>query len=167
MADANLTPELLRQLLDYDPETGVFTNRVKRGKSRSYPGEVAGHLHKFGYRVTTIRYVRYPEHRLAWLYVHGTWPTGEIDHINGNRADNRIANLRDVTPQINQENRRIAHQGSRTGLLGVYPSSKGDKWISRIRVQGKVNHLGTFDCPDAAHAAYIEAKRRLHKGCTI
>lgn len=162
--EAKLTAERLRELLNYDPETGVFTWRVSR-RATARPGSVAGTITPKGYRAIWIG-ANYRAHRLAWLYVYGVWPTHEIDHIDGNRANNAIANLRDVTRSVNHENLRRARSDSAHGFLGVSPF-KGKWWKARITVNGKWQHLGTFKTPEEAHAAYLEAKRRLHVGCTI
>jgi hypothetical protein len=162
--EAKLTAERLRELLNYDPETGVFTWRVSR-RATARPGSVAGTITPKGYRNIWIG-GNYRAHRLAWLYVHGKWPDHEIDHIDGNRANNAIANLRDVTRSVNHENLRCARSDNAHGLLGVSPS-KGKRWKTSITVNGKWQHLGTFKTPEEAHAAYLEAKRRLHVGCTI
>lgn len=159
-----LTPDRLRELLVYTPETGVFTNRTPRKKIRV--GDVAGAIDKSnGYAKITIDRSHYYAHRLAFLYMTGAWPVNHVDHINGERADNRWANLRDVSRTVNQQNMRRASKTSRSGLLGAF--KKRDRWESRIRVQGTVRHLGVFGSPEEAHAAYITAKRQAHPGCSI
>jgi hypothetical protein len=90
---AKLTAERLRKRLRYDAETGLFTRRV--GSGHAHAGDMAGSVHSTGYVRICIDGGRYTAHRLAWLYVHGVWPSGQIDHINRNRSDNRIANLRE------------------------------------------------------------------------
>ena len=166
MAKADLTAERLRELLHYDPETGVFTWRVNRGRTAK-AGSQAGSPHD-GYVQITVDGREYKAHRLAWLYVHGVWPVGQIDHRFGIRNDNRIGELRDVTPSVNSQNQRIAKRSNKSsGLLGAYWHNVSNKWMAHIGVAGKKIHLGMFDTAEAAHAAYIEAKRRLHAGCTI
>jgi hypothetical protein len=162
-----VTQARLRELLHYDPETGVFTNTPARG--RRYAGLVVGAPTRAGYLHCTINNKFYSMHRLAWFYVHGEWPKGEIDHINGDRKDNRLANLRDVDRHINHQNLRGPMASNRgSGILGVYPANKCvDRWQSRIRVNGKPVHLGTFATKEQAHAAYVTAKRKFHEGCTI
>jgi hypothetical protein len=98
---------------------------------------------------------------------HGEWPAQQIDHINMNRTDNRIANLRSVSPRVNSENRRTAQSQNLVGLRGVSWRDHCKKWRSRITVHGVEHRLGQFDTAEDAHAAYLEAKRRLHEGCTI
>ncbi len=164
MAKADISAQRLRELLAYDPQTGVFTRLVNRAKFRA--GEVAGSYCK-GRLSVRVAGVTYYAHRLAWLYVNGEWPDGYIDHINGDPADNRIANLRVVTMAVNNQNRRSPRKDNRSsGLMGVYRRNSGN-WCSAIRLDGKQYHLGTFASADLAHAAYLVAKRRLHEGCTI
>lgn len=107
----------------------------------------------------------YVQHRLAWLYMHGRWPSGDIDHINGNRSDNRFSNLRDVATQTNSENRRCAQKNNKAGLLGVTKRRNG--YEARIRVLGRLIYLGLYDTPERAHEVFLQAKRERHAGCTI
>lgn len=159
-----LTLEQVRELLDYDPNTGLLTWRKTRtGTARS--GTVAGTPNLHGYVVVRIYKRHYQAHRLAWLLSTGAWPTQMIDHIDGIRTNNRISNLRDVSRTTNLENRHRAQANSRSGLLGV--CQYGNSWAANIRVKGKQLYLGRFDTPEAAHAAYLSAKRNLHEGCTI
>src|SRR6185369_5842834 len=101
--------------------------------------------------------------------VHGEWPKHDIDHINGDIIDNRIANLRDVPRLLNMQNQRRAQAKNATGFLGVTQDKKRGTYHPKIRIPGEKNprHLGTFRTAEAAHEAYLEAKRKLHAGCTI
>jgi hypothetical protein len=128
-------------------------------------GDVAGTVNNNGYRLIRVGDGRYRAHRLAWLYTHGAWPTGEIDHINGIRDDNRLANLRDVTVSVNQQNRKRAASNGSTGLLGV--STAKARYRAAIALNGRTTYLGSFDTAEEAHAAYVTAKRELHEGCTL
>lgn len=166
MAKANVTAQRLRELLHYDPETGVFTWRV-RLSNRVKVGGVAGTVNTWGRAQIAIARNFYYAHRLAWLHIHGEWPAQEIDHIDGDPLNNRIANLRDVGRVTNQQNLRKAAQRNRAGMLGALWHGQNKAWRARIMVDGKSISLGCFKTPEEAHAAYIEAKRRLHKGCTI
>lgn len=161
MAKADLTAQRLRELLHYDPETGVFTWRVAcRGTAA---GDVAGCVIDGGYIRITIDKRFHRSHRLAWLYMTGTWPANDIDHIDGNPSNNALANLRDVTRSVNLQNRRAAMGHNTTsGVLGV--SSKRNKWRARIKVDGRHVSLGHFDTIEEAQAAYLEAKRAHHPG---
>lgn len=160
-----LTQERLKSVLDYNPETGVFVWKEWRGGT-AYAGTVAGRTSN-GYVGISVDRRRYPAHRLAWLYVTGGWPVDEIDHINGSKADNRWANLRQADRVLNNQNRRVAHRGSEVNFLGVARVSNGTKFRAAIRTNGKLRHLGTFATPEQAHAVYLDAKRREHAGCTI
>lgn len=117
-----------------------------------------------GYKHVTVDGRIYRAHRLAWFYVHGKWPD-QIDHLNGDRADNRLANLREVDTKTNTHNQLSAHRNNRSGLMGVV--RRGDKYQAQIRVNGKKVNIGTFSSPGAAHAAYLEAKRIHHPGAKI
>ena len=164
MAAAILTQARLRDLLHYEPETGAFMWRAT-GKGRPPLGAPAGLVDKqSGYRCICVGGRKYA-HRLAFLYMTGSWPLHLVDHINGDRSDNRWCNLRDMPRIINQQNRRTATSGSASGLLGAH--KKRGRWSSQIKVRGQLVKLGVFDTAQDAHNAYIAAKRRFHEGCTI
>jgi len=159
-----LTQDRLQQLFNYDPQTGAFTRRVKTCNSIPIDSPV-GAEDRHGYRRVKIDRKSYFLHRLAWLYVYGVMPTLHIDHINGMVGDNRIANLREVTREMNLQNQRRAQRGTRSGLLGAYPN--GRKWRAAIQTNGVYRTLGNFDTAEEAHAAYLAAKRTEHATCTI
>lgn len=161
---SDLTQDQLKQALHYDPETGVFVWRRKPCKNRE-AGSLAGNTQNTGYRVIRVNGTLYKAHRLAWLYVHGCWPSQYIDHINGQKADNRIENLREATHAENMENRLRAHANNKLGVLGV-TKEKG-RFVARIRVSGRLLHVGAYATAEAAGSAYISAKRSLHSACTI
>ena len=169
MAKADLTAARLRELLDYNPETGVFTWRARPEHTRMKPGQIAGWVEKARGRITVeVDGRNHKAHRLAWLHTHGEWPAGVIDHKNGNPADNRLTNLRDTTQRINLQNQRRARSTSNSGVLGAHWCERDGGWHSSIGNDGKVFSVGrNFSTPEEAHAAYIAAKRRLHEGCTI
>jgi hypothetical protein len=167
MKRENLTQEQLKAALHYDPSTGVFTRLVDSGGRGGRKGSAAGYINDQGYVLIAVHSVQYRAHRLAWLYMTGAWPAGEVDHKNGVRADNWWANLRDVPTKVNAQNKRRAQKNSKTGLLGVSWDKKKGNYTARIKVDGRYPTLGSFDTPEAGHAAYVEAKRRLHEGCTI
>lgn len=156
MANSDLTADQVRKSFDYDPETGVMTG--KRGKP-------IGAITKKGYLRIMVGHNSYMVHRLAWLWVHGAWPAGQIDHINGDPKDNRISNLRDVSAAVNVQNQRHPQRSNQLGVLGV--RQFGGKFRATITVNGRWRHLGLFETPELAHAAYLAAKRELHPGCTI
>lgn len=157
-----ISAERARELLCYDKDTGIFNWRVDRSNIKA--GTEIKCLSN-GYVQIQINSKGYRAHRLAWLYTYGEWPKLFIDHINGDRSDNRISNLRDVSAQINSQNVRAASRGSEAGLLGVTANKK--RWSAGVIVDRKRIHLGTYDTPEQAHEAYLVAKRRLHEGCTI
>jgi hypothetical protein len=159
-----LTAERLREALTYDSVTGVFT-WIKPPSWRVKIGDVAGSLASIGYVYIKLDNYKYLAHRLAWFYVHGIWPVDQIDHINGDRANNKIINLRSVSRSVNLQNQRQARSHNSTGFLGVSPHRK--KFAARIGVDGKYTYLGSFNTPELAHAAYVDAKRALHPGNTL
>lgn len=167
----DLTADFVRDSLAYDSETGTFTwlSDLKTGRGRVFisAGSVAGSLTNMGYIQIGLLGKRYMAHRLAWLVMTGVWPDGDIDHIDGNPANNQWANLRDVGHMVNLENQRHAQRGSRSGILGATYQPARNKWQARICIQKKQYHLGHFDSAELAHAAYLQAKRQHHAGCTI
>ena len=167
MADRNsLTAARLRELLHYDPELGWFMWRVTRTFT-AVAGAVAGRINPKGYVSIKINGYTYLAHRLAWLYVHGIWPDKDIDHWDTSESNNCFSNLREATPRLNNENRRVANRDNATGFLGVCFHKKAGKFQASIKVAGKHLHLGLYQTAELAHAAYITAKRREHAGCTL
>lgn len=162
-----ITQLLLQHRLTYDPITGIFVWKNPAKYRLAYAGKEAGSLHVHGYIKISIDSLSYPAHRLAWLYVHGTFPIDCIDHINGIRNDNRIANLRAVNRKANAENRRKARAGHATGFLGVVWRPRNGKYEARININKKYKYLGLFSTPEEAHDAYLRAKRIHHTACTI
>ena len=159
---APLTAERLRELFAYDSSTGLFTRKVST-TNRVKVGDVAGSPNQKGYINIMVDGRLYPAHRLAWLYEHGIWPQGQIDHINGVKADNRIANLREATNGQNMQNMRSARADNGSGMLGVRWHERDKRWHARIMLDGKAKHLGSFGSPEEAQTAYLAAKRKLHK----
>ena len=162
-----LTAERARQLVSYDEETGAITWLVSR-PGRCRIGGLAGSVNAQGYVMLSLDGQRYCGHRVAWLHVHGCWPSGQIDHIDGDRSNNALRNLRDVPSGINSQNQRRARVTNRQGALGVGTVAKTGKYHARITVRGVTHGLGyAFNTIEEAHAAYVEAKRRLHEGGTL
>lgn len=162
-----LTQSRLREVLEYQPETGIFI-RISGYQKRI--GKVAGRVHpKRGYREIHIDGKLYYAHRLAWLYMTGEWPKDEVDHKNHIRDDNKWSNLRDVTASVNQQNRIACQKNSKSGFLGVkkHERCKSRPWQAQIKSNGKILSLGYFSTPEEAHEAYINAKRIYHSGCII
>lgn len=161
-----LTHARLLQMLRYDPKSGEFAwINDRSGKGSGRKRVVAGSMHSAGYVSIRLDRSLYLAHRLAWFYVTGAWPEWQIDHIDGVRTNNAWSNLREVDNQVNQENQRKAQSSNKTGLLGV--SANRDRWSASIKADGQRNYLGTYDTPELAHAAYLDAKRKLHRGCRI
>lgn len=153
-----ITRDELIELLQYDPATGSFTWARDVGY-RFKSGQKAGHTHSCGYVVIRIRRRQYMAHRLAWLYMTGDWPS-EIDHTNGIKSDNRFSNLRSCTKTQNQAN-KLKGRTNTSGYVGVAAGYKG-KWNARIRVSGRLIHLGTFPTAEAASKAYMAAAEAVH-----
>ena len=159
-----LTANKLRKLLHYYPMIGIMVWRVSKGTARA--GNTAGTIHHTGYRDISVAHKKYKAHRLAWLYIHGTWPEGEIDHINGILDDNRLDNLRVVTRSQNMQNQRRARIDNKVGMLGVR-IIRG-KFVAYVGVGNKkYKYIGSYPGASEAHNAYIVAKRELHSSCTI
>lgn len=159
-----VTPDYLRQILHYEPSTGVFTRKVTLC-GRALAGSVVGVRGFGGYLTVKIDDRRYSLHRLAWLYMTGAWPTDQVDHIDGDPANNRFSNLREASSQLNCRNRRRAKRTSSTGLIGV--GAQYGKFQASIKVNGKKQHLGTFATKEAAHAAYVATRNRLFPDCAL
>ena len=155
-----LTAERLKELLNYDPNTGVFTWRVRRGFTAP-AGGVAGTKDSRGYIQIGVDRTLYLAHRMAWFYTHGCWPENALDHINRVRTDNRIAKLRPATHALNNQNasRRV---DNKSGATGVYYNKKLSKWQAHIRINRKSRHLGMFLTFEQALVARQNAERELH-----
>lgn len=124
---------------------------------------------KNGYVFVGIDHHVYTAHRLAWLMSYGRWPESGLDHINGDRADNRLSNLRAVSQAVNAQNQRRAHTDNASGFLGVtrVKDSAVRPYVAQITHNGKVRRIGAFETPELAYAAYLEAKRLTHSGGTL
>lgn len=144
---------VLRAALTYAPETGVFFN--KRSQRACVLKD------RYGYVRLSVLGVDLLAHQVAWAFTHGAWPDGEVDHINGVRDDNRIANLRIVGRSENKQNSRLAHRDNATGLLGVSALKPG-KFRAQIMIQGRKLMLGVFGTAQEAHEAYMAAKAQHH-----
>lgn len=158
-----LLPERLRQVISYDEMEGTFVWRMSNS-ARAPIGSPAGGVTSYGYLAIRVDKRLYLAHRLAWLYVYGDWPEFVIDHINGNKLDNRISNLRDVRRQTNNENRKAANRNSKSGCLGVHWSRQQGMWQARLMINRRSVHVGFFREVSSARDAYFEAKKRIHEG---
>ena len=150
------TQELLKEILNYNPETGIFTwKKVLSSLSRIKVGQEAGTITEEGYVAIGIGRRQYPAHRLAWLYMTGKLPKHQIDHRDKNRTHNWWANLREATHSQNQMNKRSTRKT--LGLKGTTYSSRHKKWHAQIRINKKTIYLGYYDTTEEAHLAYAFA----------
>lgn len=169
--EEKLTPERLRRLLECDPVTGALIwlergremfscDRLWRSWNTRYAGRIAFTArHVEGYRAGCVLQKHLLAHRVIWMIVHGKIPDGyEIDHINGDRSDNRLANLRAVAPGENQKN-NCAPINNTSGVVGVSWFKREGKWRARIKVRSKEMHLGLFDNFDEAVRVRKQAEK--------
>lgn len=154
-----MTADEVRRLLDYDPVTGVFTWRVNPG-GKARIGKVAGTTDVYGYTIIRYRGKGYKAHRLAWIHHFGSEPAGLIDHINHDRSDNSIANLRDVDAHINANHIRPGIAG-RSGVRGVSWFSQYARWKAMFQYKHKIHFVGHFDTVADAAAALEAARERV------
>lgn len=159
-----LTQARLQELAVYDPVSGIFTRRISRGKWRA--GSRMGSKMVSGYIAIHVDGRDYYAHRLAFLYMCARFPDGTIDHVNGDRGDNRFTNLRDVREKVNHENQRRAKSDNKLGVLGVHFDAKRNRYVAQVQ-SGDVRVGRRFKTLAEATAYYLETKRRLHVGCTI
>lgn len=168
---ATLTPDLLRQIVDYDPETGNLTWRerpadlfknemaAKRWNAR-FAGKPAFTATAVGYYQGNIFRRPYYAHRIAWAAYYGEWPDGSIDHINHCKTDNRITNLRDVNHKANCRNQSLSTR-NKSGVTGVWWDQTRSKWLAYIRPNGRKIHIGYFDDFATAVEARTAFDRKL------
>lgn len=148
-----ITQELLKELFNYDQESGIFTRKVNRANNKVKSGDVVGVISSCGYLYVGIGHKRYFLHRLAWLYVYGSFPIGHIDHINRAPADNRISNLRVATNQQNAFNTKIRSDNS-SGHKGVHWNKLSNNWRVRACLNQKHISLGCYKIKEDAIKAY-------------
>jgi len=152
-----LTLKRLKELIHYDPKTGIFT-RIKSRRD-GWTGRRADRPSDDGYCDVYVQEIRPLAHRLAWFYMTGEWPVDALDHKNGNRADNRFSNLRPANARLNAVNRKAI---GRSGFKGVYWHKRVEKWGTSI----KGHHLGFFRTKKEAAAAYLGAAKIIYKEFT-
>ena len=164
-----LTQEYLKEILDYDLESGILVWK-RREEKRNYDktlnsklaGKRAGCIEKDGYRQIRLDKQYYREHRIIWFWMTGSWPKDQIDHKNGIRDDNRWNNLREATPYENQQN-RISRKQSISKYIGVYYQKGTNKFQAKICINNKRIFLGYYDTAEEALKAYSEAKSQYHQ----
>jgi hypothetical protein len=161
-----LTIARLKEVADYNPDTGIFIRKIRTSMNTKV-GDKLGSLNNNGYMYAMIDYETFSIHHLSWFYVYGVMPMHCIDHINGIKTDNRISNLRDIPFINNMQNERKARVNSTSGYLGVRWRKDRSKWVATLRVNGKAKRLGSFDNKEDAYQCYLEAKRLYHPGFTL
>lgn len=147
----------LRQALEYNPHSGEFTWRVARANRK--PGDAAGNVGPNGYRTVTVNYRSHYAHHLAIAFSSGVFPQhgSHVDHINGDKSDNRIENLRVVTPSCNGLNRHKPNRNNTSGIRGVSFDSRRHSWLAQICIDGRYSYLGRFKTREQAAAAWERA----------
>jgi hypothetical protein len=158
-SNETLSQDLLKDLLHYEPETGLFTWKVDRG-SVKLKGKATGYLGNVGYMRITINRKCYLSHRLAFLYMTGSIPP-QVDHINGIRSDNRWSNLRSCNNAQNNQNVRLSKNNT-SGIKGVSWAKNVSKWIVQIGVGGKNIRLGIYEDIELAELVIKEAREHYH-----
>ena len=163
--------DVLRQAFVYDPERGTLIWKLRPPShfkcsqaagawNTKYAGSVAGAVNKDGYIQLNLGDKTFLAHRLIWALVHGQWPPDQIDHIDGDRQNNKLSNLRTATPLENQRNLK-RHRGNSSGFTGVqYRPLHNKPWSARISVRGELKYLGSFRCVTAAWVERERANRR-------
>ncbi len=156
--ESRITAEMVRAAFHYNTKTGKLIRRERN--NRSAAGTEAGRLNHHGYRIVNIGCRSFAAHRIVWLHVYGAWPKGLIDHVNGRKSDNRIANLREANYSENGRNRK-PNRTNKTGVLGVWWSLRKERYIAHIAHHGKKYNLGIFKTIEEATAARVAAEKRL------
>lgn len=162
--DPKITSTFVRGLFDY--VDGQLIWKVQYATCIRV-GWVAGSFNARGYGKVRIDNRHYQLHRLIWLHQHGEWPSGYVDHIDGNPRNNRIENLRDVSVSVNGQNQRRAMVHNTCGFLGVTFEKQTRKFKAHININGRPKTLGRFPTAEEAHRVYLDAKRQHHAGCTV
>jgi hypothetical protein len=152
--------ERLAEVFRYDPGTGELRWNMHRSQ-RFKPGDLAGARTAAGYREVMIDRSHCKVHRVAWALTYGEWPQWPVDHIDGNRSNNAICNLREITESGNSHNVHVPRAHNKTGYLGVWQVAKNQRFVAEIRSNGVKHHIGYFDTAEEAHAAYLKKKKEL------
>lgn len=173
---ANITAEQVRAMLEYNENTGEFRwkprtpdmfedgNQGRAANAKAWntklSGKIAGVRCGNGYTAIAIKNKKYYAHRLAILMVTGKWPNHQVDHVNGDRSDNRLCNIREASQYENMQNCTFSTNNS--GYTGVSFKAKTIRWIAQINAYGKQIYLGSFKTKEEAAKAYLKAKSKLH-----
>ena len=157
---------VIQEFMKYDKTTGQLTWIKKVGRKIN-PGMRVGSKNNRGYVEFDLYGKRYRAHRVIWAISTGSDTDLQIDHINGDKSDNRVSNLRAVTCSVNMQNQRAAKVTSKTGILGASPKKGTGRFVAQIKANGLARYIGVFDTAEEAGHAYLSAKRRLHEGCTL
>ena len=156
----------ISDFVNYDRKTGIFT--WKRTTGNTVSGHIAGTTSKKGYVCITIKNKTYLAHRLAWAICTGGDISGVvIDHIDGNKSNNEISNLRIGNQGQNCQNRKSGNKNNTSGYIGVFLDKRRGSWSAQITKNRKVKSFTGFKTPEEASEAYLNAKRELHEFCTI
>lgn len=155
----NLTADKLRELMLYDPENGTFKWKAKRNGVRRYT--IPGRLSANGYWRIRVNHENHLSHRLAWLYMTGQWPKYWIDHIDGNKLNNKFSNLRECTPSQNHQNKKTM-SNNKTALKGSWFDKANKKYKAAISINGIQITIGYFNTVEEAHNAYCKAAKELY-----
>jgi len=160
-----LSFEVADSHIQYCARTGAFTWKSSVGGV--VVGQPAGYINSNGYMVIGFAGQKFRLHRLAWMLTHGSWPIGVIDHVNGDRTDNRLANLREVSQAVNLQNMRVPTKANTSGFLGVYWSGKRKGFMAAVHLGKKGKRRGPYKTAERAYVAYVDLKRKHHVGCTL
>jgi len=167
-----ITPEYIRKILAYDPETGNLVwlrrelragfERIDKGWNKRFAGcPVAFRRHRHGHGQIEIHCKNFMLHRVAWVHYYGEWPRGHLDHINGDPSDNRIRNLREATQSQNMMNAAI-RSDNRSGVKGVSWSKKEMRWYAYINKNKKMISLGRYESLEDAIVARLNGEKIYH-----
>lgn len=163
--EVRVSVDRLRELLTYDPETGLLRWRV--GYGMAVAGSTAGARTWAGYIAVGIDGEKFRAHRVAWALVYGEWPEHTIDHLDGDRCNNKLANLRCVSHAVNMQNMRKPTVRNTSGYLGVYWSDRRGGWMAAVTTAGKKRRWGPYKTRERAYETYVIRKRQYHEGCTL
>lgn len=155
-----ITQSELKELLDYNKDTGIFTWK-KRTSNRIKVGSIAGNLHNKGYIELKVNGIRFLCHRLAWFYEYDELPT-LIDHINGDKADNRLTNLRKATQQSNAYNSKL-RSNNKSGVRCVSWDKVRNNWAVRVTVDNQLKYFGNYNDLETAKKVADGVRKLIHK----